>query len=47
VQESIHDEVIASLSAAFGTLRVGDRWTRKNHDIGAINSASSWPASAS
>ncbi|WP_448626954.1 aldehyde dehydrogenase family protein [Geodermatophilus sp. URMC 64] len=38
VQESIHDEVIASLQRRIGTLRVGDPLD-KNTDIGAINSA--------
>ncbi|HEV7211336.1 MAG TPA: aldehyde dehydrogenase family protein, partial [Blastococcus sp.] len=37
VQESIHDEVIASLQRRIGTLRVGDPLD-KNTDIGAINS---------
>ncbi|MGY1673167.1 aldehyde dehydrogenase family protein [Geodermatophilus sp. SYSU D00710] len=38
VQESVHDEVIASLQRRIGTLRVGDPLD-KNTDIGAINSA--------
>ena len=38
VQESIHDEVVASLQRRIGTLRVGDPLD-KNTDIGAINSA--------
>jgi acyl-CoA reductase-like NAD-dependent aldehyde dehydrogenase len=38
VQESIHDEFIASLQRRIGTLRVGDPLD-KNTDIGAINSA--------
>ncbi|NEK87303.1 aldehyde dehydrogenase family protein [Blastococcus saxobsidens] len=38
VQESIHDEVIASLQRRIGTLRVGDPLD-KNTDVGAINSA--------
>lgn len=38
VQESIHDELIASLQRRIGTLRVGDPLD-KNTDIGAINSA--------
>ncbi len=38
VQESVHDEVIASLQRRVGTLRVGDPLD-KNTDIGAINSA--------
>jgi aldehyde dehydrogenase (NAD+) len=38
VQESIHDEVIASLQRRIGTLRVGDPLD-KNTDLGAINSA--------
>jgi acyl-CoA reductase-like NAD-dependent aldehyde dehydrogenase len=38
VQESIHDEVIASLQRRIGTLRLGDPLD-KNTDIGAINSA--------
>src|SRR5919206_85217 len=38
VQESIHDEVIASLQRRISTLRVGDPLD-KNTDIGAINSA--------
>ncbi|NYJ04686.1 aldehyde dehydrogenase family protein [Petropleomorpha daqingensis] len=38
VQESIHDEVIASLQRRIGTLRVGNPLD-KNTDIGAINSA--------
>jgi acyl-CoA reductase-like NAD-dependent aldehyde dehydrogenase len=37
VQESVHDEVIASLQRRIGTLRVGDPLD-KNTDIGAINS---------
>jgi aldehyde dehydrogenase (NAD+) len=37
VQESIHDDVIASLQRRIGTLRVGDPLD-KNTDIGAINS---------
>jgi aldehyde dehydrogenase (NAD+) len=37
VQESIHDEVIASLQRRIGTLRLGDPLD-KNTDIGAINS---------
>ncbi len=37
VQESIHDEVVASLQRRIGTLRVGDPLD-KNTDIGAINS---------
>ncbi|MGY1763155.1 aldehyde dehydrogenase family protein [Geodermatophilus sp. SYSU D00779] len=38
VQESVHDEVIASLQRRIGTLRLGDPLD-KNTDIGAINSA--------
>ncbi|SFT43563.1 Acyl-CoA reductase [Geodermatophilus amargosae] len=38
VQESVHDEVIASLQRRIGSLRVGDPLD-KNTDIGAINSA--------
>jgi aldehyde dehydrogenase (NAD+) len=38
VQESIRDEVIASLQRRIGTLRVGDPLD-KNTDLGAINSA--------
>ncbi|PRY51935.1 aldehyde dehydrogenase (acceptor) [Geodermatophilus tzadiensis] len=38
VQESVHDEVIASLQRRIGTLRVGDPLD-KNTDVGAINSA--------
>ena len=38
VQESVHDEVLASLQRRIGTLRVGDPLD-KNTDIGAINSA--------
>jgi acyl-CoA reductase-like NAD-dependent aldehyde dehydrogenase len=38
VQESIHDELVASLQRRIGTLRVGDPLD-KNTDIGAINSA--------
>ncbi|SNR57325.1 aldehyde dehydrogenase family protein [Blastococcus mobilis] len=38
VQESVHDEAIASLQRRIGTLRVGDPLD-KNTDIGAINSA--------
>jgi acyl-CoA reductase-like NAD-dependent aldehyde dehydrogenase len=38
VQESVHDEVIASLQRRIGTLRVGDPLD-KNTDLGAINSA--------
>ncbi|HJX42679.1 MAG TPA: aldehyde dehydrogenase family protein [Geodermatophilus sp.] len=38
VQESVHDEVVASLQRRIGTLRVGDPLD-KNTDIGAINSA--------
>src|ERR671912_421482 len=38
VQESVHDEVIASLQRRISTLRVGDPLD-KNTDIGAINSA--------
>jgi acyl-CoA reductase-like NAD-dependent aldehyde dehydrogenase len=38
VQESIHDEIVASLQRRIGTLRVGDPLD-KNTDIGAINSA--------
>jgi aldehyde dehydrogenase (NAD+) len=38
VQESVHEEVIASLQRRIGTLRVGDPLD-KNTDIGAINSA--------
>ena len=37
VQESVHDEVIASLQRRIGTLRVGDPLD-KNTDVGAINS---------
>jgi aldehyde dehydrogenase (NAD+) len=37
VQESVHDEVIASLQRRIGTLRLGDPLD-KNTDIGAINS---------
>jgi aldehyde dehydrogenase (NAD+) len=37
VQESIHDEVVARLSARIETLRIGDPLD-KNTDIGAINS---------
>jgi acyl-CoA reductase-like NAD-dependent aldehyde dehydrogenase len=38
VQESVYDEVLASLKRRLGTLRVGDPLD-KNTDIGAINSA--------
>jgi aldehyde dehydrogenase (NAD+) len=38
VQESVHDEVVASLQRRIGTLRVGDPLD-KNTDLGAINSA--------
>jgi aldehyde dehydrogenase (NAD+) len=38
VQESVYDEVMASLKRRLGTLRVGDPLD-KNTDIGAINSA--------
>src|SRR3954462_1211344 len=38
VQESVHDEVLASLQWRIGTLRIGDPLD-KNTDIGAINSA--------
>lgn len=38
VQESVHDEVLASLKRRIATLRVGDPLD-KNTDIGAINSA--------
>ncbi|MCV2488518.1 aldehyde dehydrogenase family protein [Geodermatophilus sp. YIM 151500] len=38
VQESVHDEVVASLQRRIGTLRIGDPLD-KNTDIGAINSA--------
>ncbi|MCZ2848457.1 aldehyde dehydrogenase family protein [Modestobacter sp. VKM Ac-2978] len=38
VQESVHDEVVASLQRRIGTLRVGDPMD-KNTDLGAINSA--------
>jgi acyl-CoA reductase-like NAD-dependent aldehyde dehydrogenase len=38
VQESVHDEVVASLRRRIGTLRVGDPLD-KNTDLGAINSA--------
>ncbi|WP_222269247.1 aldehyde dehydrogenase family protein [Modestobacter marinus] len=38
VQESVHDEVLASLQRRIGTLRIGDPLD-KNTDIGAINSA--------
>ncbi|CAA9565728.1 MAG: Aldehyde dehydrogenase [uncultured Thermomicrobiales bacterium] len=38
VQESVHDEVIASLQRRISTLRVGDPLD-KNTDLGAINSA--------
>ncbi|MFW6204981.1 MAG: aldehyde dehydrogenase family protein [Actinomycetota bacterium] len=38
VQESVYDEVLASLKRRIGTLRVGDPLD-KNTDIGAINSA--------
>ncbi|SET78894.1 aldehyde dehydrogenase family protein [Geodermatophilus poikilotrophus] len=38
VQESVHDEVIASLQRRIGTLRLGHPLD-KNTDIGAINSA--------
>src|ERR671932_811280 len=38
VQESVHDEVIASLQRRIGTLRLGDPLD-KNTDIGSINSA--------
>ncbi|MDB5043528.1 MAG: betaine-aldehyde dehydrogenase [Candidatus Eremiobacteraeota bacterium] len=38
VQESVHDEVVAKLTARIETLRVGDPLD-KNTDIGAINSA--------
>jgi aldehyde dehydrogenase (NAD+) len=38
VQESVHEEVIASLQRRIGTLRLGDPLD-KNTDIGAINSA--------
>ena len=38
VQESVHDEVVASLQRRIGTLRLGDPLD-KNTDIGAINSA--------
>lgn len=37
VQESVHDEVVASLQRRIGTLRVGDPLD-KNTDVGAINS---------
>ncbi|MGR6965970.1 aldehyde dehydrogenase family protein [Geodermatophilus sp. URMC 61] len=37
VQESVHDEVLASLQRRIGTLRLGDPLD-KNTDIGAINS---------
>ncbi|MCO7218779.1 aldehyde dehydrogenase family protein [Klenkia sp. PcliD-1-E] len=37
VQESIHDELVASLQRRIGTLRVGDPLD-KNTDVGAINS---------
>jgi acyl-CoA reductase-like NAD-dependent aldehyde dehydrogenase len=37
VQESVHDEVVASLQRRIGTLRVGDPMD-KNTDLGAINS---------
>jgi aldehyde dehydrogenase (NAD+) len=37
VQESVHDEVVASLQRRIGTLRVGDPLD-KNTDLGAINS---------
>ncbi|MCZ2817056.1 aldehyde dehydrogenase family protein [Modestobacter sp. VKM Ac-2984] len=38
VQESVHDDVVASLQRRIGTLRVGDPMD-KNTDLGAINSA--------
>jgi len=38
VQESVHDEVLASLKRRMATLRVGDPLD-KNTDVGAINSA--------
>ncbi len=38
VQESVHDDVIASLKRRIATLRVGDPLD-KNTDVGAINSA--------
>jgi aldehyde dehydrogenase (NAD+) len=38
VQESVHEEVLASLQRRIGTLRMGDPLD-KNTDIGAINSA--------
>ncbi|WP_369132774.1 aldehyde dehydrogenase family protein [Modestobacter sp. I12A-02662] len=38
VQESVHDELLASLQRRIGTLRIGDPLD-KNTDIGAINSA--------
>ncbi len=38
VQESVYDEVLASLKRRLGTLRVGDPLD-KNTDVGAINSA--------
>ncbi|SDG08141.1 aldehyde dehydrogenase family protein [Klenkia brasiliensis] len=37
VQESVHDELVASLQRRIGTLRVGDPLD-KNTDVGAINS---------
>ncbi|CAM5441206.1 Aldehyde dehydrogenase 5 OS=Streptomyces glaucescens OX=1907 GN=SGLAU_21165 PE=4 SV=1 [Streptomyces glaucescens] len=44
VQESIQDELLDSLKRRLSTLRLGDPLD-KNTDIGAINSASSWPGS--
>jgi aldehyde dehydrogenase (NAD+) len=38
VQESVHDEVLASLKRRLGTLRLGDPLD-KNTDVGAVNSA--------
>ena len=46
VQESVDDQVLASLKRRLATLRLGDPLD-KNTDVGAINSPPSWPRSAS